>query len=357
MKYKPDINVIKHFSEIDFSHSLLEIEDAKRMFENIDDDRYTKLSDKGKIDFLEEITTKVNDKYITPNAFDYPTYIWGKYAGTDIYDRLNNDNIMHEENDIIIYSLLKYYLETNNQPRARAQLNKLLKKIDKNPDEAYLIEFCKTYHYDDFNCIQYLEDCHDKFPNNRVIIHILALNYMHELNINKIEHYLCLIFENPKFQIEFTDYLYWELRDVIIERLERRLDYTNIFKVISIIESYNFQFYLDSELSLVQSSYHEKYRKNSVANAKSEERDKIISSLSHSIKNIIASVIDPLKNLQKEEKYRPKIIKDAIRGTQLIREMVTAINYSYKGSIEDFYSDVENAIDSDSITIKQMISV
>jgi hypothetical protein len=362
MKYKPDIKVIREFSDIDTQTKILD-QDTVLTFlkKSVDDlfpldEKFRKLSEKEKIKRLNDSISSVNEETITPNTLEYPTYIWGKYDGIDIYKRLVSDKIENEENDIINYSLLKYYIETNDLQGARSQLNNFLEKIDKNPDTAYLIEFCKIYQFNDFDYIQFLEDCHEKCPNNHVVLHMLALNHMHDLNINKVEHYLGLINDNLDFQIEFTNQLYYRLDEVVIERLEQRLDYSNICKVISIIEYWNFGYFLESDLQINQSFYLEKYRKQSVENARTEERDKIIASLSHSIKNIIASVIDPLTNLQKEEKYRPKIIKDAIRGTQLIREMVTAINYSYKGSIEDFYSDAVNNIDNDSITITQMIS-
>ena len=323
---------------------------------NFMNDQYDKLSEQDKNKFLKKLLNKVNDKLITPNSIDYPSYVWEKYEGVEIYERLIEDKKENEDNDIINYSLLKYFTENNDQEKARIQLNILLKKIDEDPDKAYLIEFCKIYRYNDFNYVHFLEQCHNRYPNNHVILHMLVLSYMSELNVNKIEHYLGIINDNLDFQVEFTDHLYYRLDDVVIGKLEQRFDYSNICKLLSIIENWNFQYFQESELSLNRSFYFEEYRKQSVANAKSEERNKIIASLSHSIKNIIASVIDPLKNLQKEGKYRPKIINDAIRGTELIREMVTAINYSYKGSIEDFYSDAENDIDIDSITINQIIS-
>jgi hypothetical protein len=361
MKYQPDIKVIREFSDIDTQTSILDQDTVLTLLKKSVDDlfpldeKYRKLSEKEKIKRLNESISSLNEKSITPNTLEYPTYIWGKYDGIDIYKRLVNDKIENEENDIINYSLLKYYIETNDQQGARSQLNKFLEKIEKDPDTAYLIEFCKIYQFNDFDYIKFLEDCHEMYPNNHVVLHMLALNYMHELNIGKIMHYLGLI-DSLKVEIEFTQNLYWELSNVVIRKLEKRLDYASICEVLSIIEFYNIQYYQESELSFYQSLYYEEYRTQSVENARTEERDKIIASLSHSIKNIIASVIDPLTNLQKEEKYRPKIIKDAIRGTQLIREMVTAINYSYKGSIEDFYSDAVNNIDNDSITITQMIS-
>jgi len=77
----------------------------------------------------------------------------------------------------------------------------------------------------------------------------------------------------------------------------------------------------------------------SIAQARIEERNKIIADLSHYVKNMISSVIDPLENLKSETEIKPIIIQNALRGANLIREIVNAMNLSFKGSIDDFYYD------------------
>ncbi|MDM8548710.1 ATP-binding protein [Desulfobacterales bacterium HSG2] len=69
---------------------------------------------------------------------------------------------------------------------------------------------------------------------------------------------------------------------------------------------------------------------------------KIIADLSHSIKNLISTIIDPLKNLKKEKEVKPAVIDDALKGANLIREIVNAMNLSFRGSVEDFYHDARN---------------
>jgi hypothetical protein len=91
------------------------------------------------------------------------------------------------------------------------------------------------------------------------------------------------------------------------------------------------------------------------AQAKIEERNKIISDLSHSIKNLISSVIDPLENMRKEAVVKKPIIDSAIRGANLVREIVNAMNLSYKGSIDDFRYDAKNNTGNDKQDIKMMI--
>lgn len=78
------------------------------------------------------------------------------------------------------------------------------------------------------------------------------------------------------------------------------------------------------------------------AQALVDERNKIIADLSHSIKNLISTVIDPLENLKQEKIVKPTVIRNALRGANLVREIVNAMNLSFKGSIEDFCYDARN---------------
>lgn len=80
-----------------------------------------------------------------------------------------------------------------------------------------------------------------------------------------------------------------------------------------------------------------------VIEAKVQERNEIIAKLSHSIKNLIRSaVIDPLSYLQQSDNLNQKTIQDALKGANLIREIVNGINLSFKGSFEDFIYDAKH---------------
>jgi len=89
-------------------------------------------------------------------------------------------------------------------------------------------------------------------------------------------------------------------------------------------------------------------------NLKIEERNKIIADLSHSIKNMISSVIDPLENLKKEKGVKPIIIDNALRGSNLIREIVNAMSLSFKGSFDDFIYDARYNSEKESMNINSM---
>ncbi len=78
------------------------------------------------------------------------------------------------------------------------------------------------------------------------------------------------------------------------------------------------------------------------AEARIDERNKVIADLSHHIKNLISTVTDPLENLKQEKAVRPQVIENALKGTNLVRETVNAMNLSFKGTIDDFYFDARH---------------
>jgi len=91
------------------------------------------------------------------------------------------------------------------------------------------------------------------------------------------------------------------------------------------------------------------------AEARIRERNKIIADLSHSIKNLISTVIDPLENLKQEHAFRPAVIQNALRGANLVREIVNAINLSCRGSIEDFSYDARHNEGKDAMSLRSII--
>lgn len=84
-----------------------------------------------------------------------------------------------------------------------------------------------------------------------------------------------------------------------------------------------------------------------VAEARVEERNKVIQDMSHSIKNLVASVVEPLNDLAVKYTDDRVVIQKALRGAELIRGTVNALNLSFKGSPEDFVADAKGAATSD----------
>ncbi|OQX12409.1 MAG: hypothetical protein BWK80_43800 [Desulfobacteraceae bacterium IS3] len=92
-----------------------------------------------------------------------------------------------------------------------------------------------------------------------------------------------------------------------------------------------------------------------IAQARVDERNKVIQDLSHSIKNLISTVIDPLENLKQEKLVNPQVIENALRGANLVREIVNAMNLSFKGTIDDFYYDAKHNEGKDRLNLQSVL--
>jgi hypothetical protein len=66
---------------------------------------------------------------------------------------------------------------------------------------------------------------------------------------------------------------------------------------------------------------------------------------------MISTIIDPLESLKRDEKSNTQVIDNALRGANLIREIVNAMNLSFKGSVEDFIYDARNFESNTAVTI------
>lgn len=127
-------------------------------------------------------------------------------------------------------------------------------------------------------------------------------------------------------------------------QLGNESDYDTIFKrveAISAIISY-----------LIEKTKQE--RELIETQAKLEERNRILANLSHSIKNMLKAVIDPLINLREEIPQQAVIIDNAIKGANLIREIVNAINLSFQTTFEELKWDVLNP-GCESMSLQDMI--
>jgi len=96
-------------------------------------------------------------------------------------------------------------------------------------------------------------------------------------------------------------------------------------------------------------------RKQAIIDARIDEKNKIIADLSHSIKNLISTVIDPLEAMKKEHSDSSPVIENALKGANLIREIVNAMSFSFKGSIDDFYYDVKHNTGKEALTLQDII--
>ncbi|MDM8548711.1 hypothetical protein QUF72_01485 [Desulfobacterales bacterium HSG2] len=84
-------------------------------------------------------------------------------------------------------------------------------------------------------------------------------------------------------------------------------------------------------------------------------QDKAIADMSHSIRNLLRTIIDPLENLKQEKVFKPVVVENALRGANLIQEIVNAMNLSSRGSFEDFRYDAHNHADKEKTNLHSIL--
>lgn len=163
-------------------------------------------------------------------------------------------------------------------------------------------------------------------------------DYSAALNINQ---------ENPTILKERRD-LYLALKEPSLAFK----DTTNLFELDPYFEvdGYNLEGNVYLMMQLKDKIHEEEKLRATLA-----ERNKIIANLSHVIKNLISTVIDPLEDLKTEKVVKPQVIDNAIRGASLIREIVNAMNLSFHGSVDDFRYDVEHNTGSEKQDVKTIL--
>lgn len=119
---------------------------------------------------------------------------------------------------------------------------------------------------------------------------------------------------------------------------------------INNLQSYNgtHSLYYPYELfdSLLQYLLGEQEREK--AEIKIKERNKILATISHKIKGLIHSIQTPLTNMLEWAEH-PQTIKNALKGTVLISDLVNTASQSYTANIDDFYHDAKNNNEGDSV--------
>ncbi len=84
-------------------------------------------------------------------------------------------------------------------------------------------------------------------------------------------------------------------------------------------------------------------------------QDKAVADMSHSIRNLLRTIIDPLENLRQEKVFKPMVVENALRGANLIREIVNAMTLSFRGSVEDFRHDAHNHADKEETSLHSIL--
>jgi tetratricopeptide (TPR) repeat protein len=115
---------------------------------------------------------------------------------------------------------------------------------------------------------------------------------------------------------------------------------------------YFVQWYLDNYEVIIE--FIEIAMESKIEQTKIEERNKIMANLSHTVKNMLSSVLNPLEKIKETGAAKPVVVDNAIRGANLIRNLVNSMNLSFKGSIEDFVYDIQNNTYENSSSVEEM---
>ncbi|MCC7430060.1 tetratricopeptide repeat protein, partial [bacterium] len=72
-----------------------------------------------------------------------------------------------------------------------------------------------------------------------------------------------------------------------------------------------------------------------------QARNEIISYISHTLKNLFASIVNPLEILRNGKTYDELTIQKTLRGMEISSQIVSAMNSSLKGTLDDFLYDAQ----------------
>ncbi|MEA2103227.1 MAG: hypothetical protein U9P79_01105, partial [Candidatus Cloacimonadota bacterium] len=260
------------------------------------------------------------------------------------------------------YGLRGYIYKSRNDDQKA--ISDLTKAIELKPEDASFYKlraenYKKTHEYEkafeDYE--KAIEGKIDLELNNDVYMELLVeIAYMNfkKHKYDKINKYIEQIHSIDDAPLK-TYKKFKEMADYYdkIEDYESELE---LYKCVTLFTPDNYNIMeIREELNDKLTAKLKKDHKINIIQARIEERNKIIADLSHSIKNMLGTVIDPLENLRGEKEVKPKIIDNAIRGANLIREIVNAMNLSFKGSYEDFAYDSKHNEGEDSLSIELMI--
>ncbi len=183
------------------------------------------------------------------------------------------------------------------------------------------------------DAINHLEKYLEKEPDDYRTNFLIGEIYVNQGQFQKASQCLKKIVFDIKSKDDF------ETLDNIINKLKDNEQFEIAKDLLSNVSDMNFQLTMGYPLSWEVKTVGESEMQFKVLKARQEERNKVISDLSHTLKNIVGTVVDPLENLKEAKQYIQTTIDNALRGANLVREITNAMNYSLKGGIEDFYYD------------------
>ncbi|MFA7056637.1 MAG: tetratricopeptide repeat protein [Candidatus Cloacimonadales bacterium] len=279
----------------------------------------TKLNDKDKFNYSIErflaswtqSSSELKKKLVDAVKFDHK------------YTEYNLDSVFEESPEQVLFVLVS---ELNYH--YTLLLVEILFKLDKNNiiNDKYfkLVSFLDSF---DENIKAYPEEFSDLYFDifkERISFekNSYNLDIKYRFKYNLINHIIDSVFE-PK-----------NINNLLKSELMRYVEMLNLFRQLLI----NINGQMIEEIKKK-----EQQKAKEIADARVKERNEVIAKLSHSVKNLLRSaVIDPLSHMEKTHLYNGKNLSDALKGANLIREIVNGINLSFRGTTDDFYYDAEN---------------
>ena len=250
-----------------------------------------------------------------------------------------------EKNKLLFYSeLVDVYLKIDCIKEAMAYIDDGLKI---NPQNYKLLNQKGNAYFllNDYEKVsKYIDEAFQSLPDDYwEIVDIIFDCY-------ELKNYMAVL----KYCEKVFD-LYDNIDNELTEKLEKIATvyeydekYKEAIDILENIQTYNYVYFNGMDLQ-------GQIRRIERVTARIDERNKIIADLSHSIKNLISTIIDPLENLKQESVVKPLVINNALKGANLIREIVNGMNLSFSGSIDDFYFDAKSNKGKDRINFKNII--
>ncbi len=227
-------------------------------------------------------------------------------------------------------------INSNEPETPNNNVAELLKEIEQNPNLGNYMLGLLDYRLGNLSSAlnhlkEFLKNDPDSYSGNFLLGEIFIRNGEYLKACDCLKKIVPDINSNEDF----------EKLESLIEMLIENKQFDIAKDLLSKASTINFELCMGYPLAWEMQNLVESEMYFEVLQARLEERYKIIADLSHSLKNIVATITDPLENLRQTKEYVDLTIENALRGANLVREITNAMNSSLKGSIDDFYYDAK----------------
>jgi len=255
----------------------------------------------------------------------------------DIYEIQHEKNIIVSTEDklqffISLIDQLEFVITFNTEDRNTFEKLKFYVQDYSNAAENLGYGFGEDDGYTDHLILQEVTKKWEIIEEMVTIYPHLFSEFVPLKRLGHIRHYINHTHPNDINEEAFSSLMERYYKD--LEKVEEFLD-----QKINYVKKYGPEF--NSTLLYRYLNHHIKWLVHQLGQEKSKERDRIFADISHRIKNVIQSIQTPLVEIEEwiEEKQQ---IKNAIKGTQIISNIVNLASYLYSAKIEDFYHDAKN---------------